>query len=122
MPNANGHGELVHRGEVRPGTCHHPHRHRRALPSLGPPVRATLGAGAPVIATEGKCSSNSFDLPGHAPRRPSCTPPWVAPLGTSSPTLSHSQCPPVAAVTGYALALAHDVVDMRGFRGFLYMS
>ncbi|KAL5220364.1 hypothetical protein ABZP36_025077 [Zizania latifolia] len=99
-----------------------------AIRSAVAAVRATPGAGALVIAAEGKYFSNGFDQAWArtAPRH----------LHTSMEgafrglvaDLLALPMPTVAAVTGHAaaagcvLALAHDTVVMRASRGFLYMS
>ncbi|KAF0915902.1 hypothetical protein E2562_000546 [Oryza meyeriana var. granulata] len=99
-----------------------------AIRSAVAAVRATPGAGALVIAAEGKYFSNGFDLA------------WArtAPLDLHA-SMSEAfrylvadllalPMPTVAAVTGHAaaagcaLALVHDAVVMRASRGFLYMS
>uniref|UniRef100_A0ACD5VDL3 Uncharacterized protein n=1 Tax=Avena sativa TaxID=4498 RepID=A0ACD5VDL3_AVESA len=99
-----------------------------ALRSAVASVRASPGAGALVLAAEGKYFSNGFD---QAWAR---TVPYqlhVSMRGAFRGLLADLLAlpmPTVAAVTGHAaaagcvLALAHDSVVMRASRGFLYMS
>jgi enoyl-CoA hydratase/carnithine racemase len=91
-------------------------------------VHASPGAGALVLAAEGKYFSNGFDqawartVPHHlhASMRGAFRGLVADLIALPMPT--------VAAVTGHAaaagcvLALAHDAVVMRASRGFLYMS
>ncbi|KAM0921223.1 hypothetical protein ACQ4PT_007104 [Festuca glaucescens] len=99
-----------------------------ALRSAVATVRASPGAGALVLAAEGKYFSNGFDqawartvpLQLHASMRGAFRGLLADLIALPMPT--------VAAVTGHAaaagcvLALAHDAVVMRASRGFLYMS
>jgi enoyl-CoA hydratase/carnithine racemase len=99
-----------------------------ALRSAVATVRASPGAGALVLAAEGKYFSNGFDqawartvpLHLHASMRGAFRGLLADLIALPMPT--------VAAVTGHAaaagcvLALAHDAVVMRASRGFLYMS
>ncbi|TVU22799.1 hypothetical protein EJB05_32518, partial [Eragrostis curvula] len=98
------------------------------LSAIRSAVAASAGAGALVLAAEGKYFSNGFDqawartVPLHL----------QAAMGDAFcglvADLLALPMPTVAAVTGHAvaagcvLALAHDTVVMRGSRGFLYMS
>jgi enoyl-CoA hydratase/carnithine racemase len=99
-----------------------------ALRSAVATVHASPGAGALVLAAEGKYFSNGFDqawartVPHHlhASMRGAFRGLVADLIALPMPT--------VAAVTGHAaaagcvLALAHDAVVMRASRGFLYMS
>ncbi|XP_062217875.1 enoyl-CoA delta isomerase 2, peroxisomal-like [Phragmites australis] len=101
-----------------------------AIRSAVAAVRASPGAGALVVAAEGKFFCNGYDL---AWARAGAAPPdrvsamRCALRGLVADLLA-LPVPTVAAVTGHAagagcgLALAHDAIVMRASRGFLYMS
>ncbi|TVU22797.1 hypothetical protein EJB05_32516, partial [Eragrostis curvula] len=98
------------------------------LSAIRSAVAASAGAGALVLAAEGKYFSNGFDQAwaSTAPRHLQAT--MGGEFRGLVADLLALPMPTVAAVTGHAaaagcgLVLAHDAVIMRGSRGFLYMS
>ncbi|XP_047053587.1 enoyl-CoA delta isomerase 2, peroxisomal-like [Lolium rigidum] len=122
------------RGRVHLITITGAGEHRLGLPLISAlraavaAARASPGAGALVLAGEGKYFSNGFDqawartVPLHL--QVSMSEGFRGLLAD----LLALPMPTVAAVTGHAaaagcaLALAHDTVVMRASRGFLYMS
>ncbi|TVU22810.1 hypothetical protein EJB05_32530, partial [Eragrostis curvula] len=98
------------------------------LSAIRSAVAASAGAGALVLAAEGKYFSNGFDQAWArtAPRHLQAT--MGGEFRGLVADLLALPMPTVAAVTGHAaaagcgLVLAHDAVIMRGSRGFLYMS
>jgi enoyl-CoA hydratase/carnithine racemase len=106
---------------------------------LGPPLISALrsavaaardspGAGALVLAGEGKYFSNGFDQAWARTVPPHLHASMSEGFRGLLADLLALPMPTVAAVTGHAaaagcaLALAHDSVVMRASRGFLYMS
>ncbi|XP_051223666.1 enoyl-CoA delta isomerase 2, peroxisomal-like [Lolium perenne] len=122
------------RGRVHLITITGAGEHRLGLPLISAlraavaAARASPGAGALVLAAEGKYFSNGFDqawartVPLHLQVSMSegfrglLADLLVLPMPTVAAVTGH------AAAAGCALALAHDTVVMRGSRGFLYMS
>lgn len=100
-----------------------------AIRSAVAAVRASPGAGALVMAAEGKFFCNGYDLAWAraAPSPSDRIAAARAALRGLVADLLALPMPTVAAVTGHAaaagcgLALAHDAVFMRATRGFLYM-
>ncbi|XP_044975270.1 enoyl-CoA delta isomerase 2, peroxisomal-like [Hordeum vulgare subsp. vulgare] len=99
-----------------------------ALRSAVATVRASPGAGALVLAAEGKYFSNGFDQAWARTVPPHLHDSMRGAFRALVADLLALPMPTVAAVTGHAaaagcaLALAHDSVVMRASRGFLYMS
>ncbi|KAL6626937.1 hypothetical protein ACP70R_030663 [Stipagrostis hirtigluma subsp. patula] len=91
-------------------------------------VRASPGAGALVLAAEGKFFCNGFDQAWASAGPPGRVPAMGNAFRGLVADLLAIPMPTVAAVTGHAaaggvgLVLAHDAVVMRASRGFLYMS
>lgn len=98
------------------------------LAALRSAVAASAGAGALVLAAEGKFFSNGFDQAWARTAPPHLHSTMDGGLLALVADLLALRMPTVAAVTGHAaaagcaLALAHDAVLMRRTRGFLYMS
>jgi Delta3-Delta2-enoyl-CoA isomerase len=98
------------------------------LAALRSAVAASAGAGALVLAAEGKFFSNGFDLAWARAAPPGLHGAMDGGLRALLADLLALRVPTVAAVTGHAaaagcaLALAHDAALMRASRGLLYMS
>ncbi|KAL6626938.1 hypothetical protein ACP70R_030664 [Stipagrostis hirtigluma subsp. patula] len=99
-----------------------------AIRSAVAAVRAFPGAGALVMAAEGKFFCNGYDLAWVRAGPPDRISAVRAAFAGLVADLLALPMPTVAAVTGHAagsgcaLALAHDSVVMRASRGFLYTS